>query len=198
MQLSILIFNWLDSTKVAELSESRCNTQDVRCDAKQSSKNGSSSAHFACDDYMETFSLTGNDVKQNWSMTLDRDYSIFWIFLSISCGLYDIHIQKDTHKPRSCSQIERTCNTTTQSETVTCNLDNYGPTEGNKIIISKLDHGALQIDEIKPRKFESWNIPQKNHSGGDEGKKILDGDVDTYFVIEARDNATWYMMLNNS
>ncbi|XP_062621599.1 receptor-type tyrosine-protein phosphatase alpha-like [Saccostrea cucullata] len=174
------------------------NTQDIKYEAQQSSTNGSHSAHFACDDDMDTFSLTRDDVNTSWSLTLERHYTIFWIFLSISCGKYDIHIQYDTHKPQHCSQIVRTCETTTKSEIVTCKLDSYGPVVGNKIIITRLDDGAIQIDEIKPIIFEPWMIPLKSHTGGIEGKKALDADLNTNFVTEERNNAAWYMMLNTS
>ncbi|XP_062578185.1 uncharacterized protein LOC134240100 [Saccostrea cucullata] len=173
-------------------------TQDIRCKAQQSSTNRSYSAHYACDDDMDTFSLTRNDVNQSWSMSLERDYPIFWIFLSISCGKYDIKIQEDTHRTKNCSMIVKTCETIAKSEIFTCKLDTYGPVVGNKIIITRLDDGAIQIDEIKLIKFEPWKIPVKNYSGGIEGTKALDGDLNNYFLTEVKINATWYMMLNTS
>ncbi|XP_062621601.1 uncharacterized protein LOC134283159 [Saccostrea cucullata] len=175
------------------LKELKCQ----RCEAQQSSTNGLHSANNACDDDIETYSLTMEGKNQTWSMTLDRVHRIYWIFLSISCGRYHIHIQLDTSEIRTCKQIERICNVTNQAKIVTCH-----PSEvvfGNKIIIRKEEYGALQINEVKVIDFTALNETQvKTQSVGLKGENAFDGNVDSYIVTKETSNATWFMIMENT
>ncbi|XP_061186793.1 uncharacterized protein LOC133194910 [Saccostrea echinata] len=174
----------------------RCNTifDSQRCEAQQSSTNGSHSANNACDDDMETYSLTMDSKNQTWSMTLKRVHEIFWIFLSISCGRYDVHIQLNTSKIRTCKQIEIACNITSKTKVVTC--DPSGVVLGNKIILRRVDDGAIQINEVKSIDFTTLKkIQVKTQSVDLNGKDAFDGNLDSHILTEERKNATWYMTM---
>ncbi|XP_062609066.1 uncharacterized protein LOC134270836 [Saccostrea cucullata] len=170
-----------------------------RCEAQQSSTNGSHYANNACDGDMETFSLTLNGQNQTWSMTVDRVHQIFWIFLSISCGRYDIYVQLNTSKIRTCKHIEKKCNETSETEIVTCNPS--GEVLGNKIIIKKLDPGAMQITEVKSFDFTTLEkATVKNQSVSHNGKDAFDGNFDSYIVTKDNTSkkARWYMTMEKT
>ncbi|XP_062615730.1 uncharacterized protein LOC134277412, partial [Saccostrea cucullata] len=171
--------------------------ESQRCEAQQSSTNGSFLANNACDDDMETYSLTGDDANQIWSMALERARKIFWIFLSISCGSYDIHVQLNTSKIQTCNHIERMCNVTSEAEIVTCNSS--GNMFGNKIIIKKLDYGVLQIREVKSIDFSTLQeVAVKKQSIVLKGKDAFDGNLDSYIVTKENINAKWYMSMEKT
>lgn len=61
----------------------------------QSTTNGSHFASLACDNDLETFSLTNSEENQLWSMTLKRKYEINLIFANIAAGKrFEISLQK--------------------------------------------------------------------------------------------------------
>ncbi|XP_056000203.1 uncharacterized protein LOC125656059 [Ostrea edulis] len=168
----------------------------VRKHVLQSSTNASFVASLGCDDDMETFFLTNDAVNQWWYVELDNILTIGWIYVSVGTADYEMYVE-NTEDPRPFKYFCLPDRSKLRSlqRLVACKYPNFVIEHVNRITIRQKGNGSLKIFDVKPIGISPLSQTIVVNYTDSEA---LDGDFDTYYHSNEKDQASWFLKLDKS
>ncbi|XP_056000233.1 uncharacterized protein LOC130048101 isoform X2 [Ostrea edulis] len=162
----------------------------------QSSTNASFVASLACDDDMETFSLTNDGVNQWWYVELDNILTIGWIYVSVGTADYEMYVENTEHqKPLKYFCLPERSKLRSLERLMTCKYPNFVIENVNRITIRQKGNGSLKIFDVKPIGISPLSQTIVLNYTDSEA---LDGDMETYYHSNENDKVSWFLKLDKS